>query len=183
MGKHTKYKAGEERSHLFPACRITETLHNRIEALLEQMPDHVKSKADLLAYLVIRYNGEETKMPAMSGKKEKDLLNYPHKQLELPVDQPEAERQTYKTRKAQAPAEPGTIKRLIINANLRGLDVNTVREYDITEAYYKKKVFKKGRFNLEIGQRYTALITGETSNKNIPGTAGIFLKEPKKTKQ
>lgn len=44
MGKHTTYKAGAERNKIFPACRITEQVHDRLQFLLKKLPAKGKER-------------------------------------------------------------------------------------------------------------------------------------------
>lgn len=81
--KHKNFKAGAQRSEIFPACRITEACNNQVKLLMFDFPEKFKSKADLLETAIGVLNHKFSLRPAVVKN---NMLNYPHKQLELPVD-------------------------------------------------------------------------------------------------
>ena len=181
MAKHNKFKAGAQRSALFPACRITEECEKRISHLRLCYPQLGKTKSDLLESAIKCLYDKHSIMAPAPAEKKKDMLNYPPKQLELiPVSGIKKQTAVTITKNASGiSVEPKQVVKLVINANKKGLDVNTVIEYEITEAHYNKKTYLAWEIKLEIGQRYTGMILKPGIKGKFSGQAAIFLKNDK----
>jgi len=158
MGKRKVFKAGAERSKLFPACRITPQIEDCLDFISDHCPVKCKSKADLLEYLVTYcYNGF-AKLSAVDPpkqNKEKDLLNYPHKQLELPVE---------------PTGLPTSHKKKPYGLNEHGVytEPDTVTDYRRKNLHYCLKIAGQ-EFNWSFGYDYG--IRGDSYAGSYPSTA------------